>query len=530
MLTIAAAGLMTAVLAQPLPAHRMKHEERPWVGFRGPVAPATPGERSRPAQPWSPRDNRAAVQVNVDAMGMNIIGDAANEPSIAVDPTNPARMAIGWRQFDTIDSAFRQAGYGYSATGGRSWTFPGRLDAGIFRSDPVLDSLADGAFLYYSLTNITGLFTCDVFRSTDGGAVWTGPIPAAGGDKNWMVTDRRADAPRGHAYGTWNSFYSCCGETGFVRSINGGVSFQGPIELPEDPYWGTLAVDASGDLYILGISDAGTEPFYEYIVLKSADAKIPTATPTFSVIARFDPRVLGEITGFTDDTPNPGGLLGQGWIDADTSTGPTRGNLYVCWSLDLDGFEGPDPLEVVFTRSTDGGATWSPPRRLNDDAADAWQWFGTMSVAPSGRIDVVWNDTRNSGGRANISELFYTSSADGGATWSANERLGPAWDSWIGWPQQNKIGDYYHMVSDVYGADLALAATFNGEQDVYHLRIGREVCRADFDMDGIVDFTDYLAFLNLYDGADLRADLNGDGLVDFADYLEFLNLYDGGCA
>src|SRR3989304_4165264 len=39
------------------------------------------------------------TQVNVDANGQNIVGDAANEPSIAVDRNNPNSIAIGWRQF-----------------------------------------------------------------------------------------------------------------------------------------------------------------------------------------------------------------------------------------------------------------------------------------------------------------------------------------------------------------------------------------------------------------------------------------------
>src|SRR5687768_16731098 len=43
----------------------------------------------------------AHVQVNVSPAGANIVGDAANEPSIAVDPTNHDRMVIGWRQFNT---------------------------------------------------------------------------------------------------------------------------------------------------------------------------------------------------------------------------------------------------------------------------------------------------------------------------------------------------------------------------------------------------------------------------------------------
>src|SRR5262249_54109150 len=64
-------------------------------------------------------------QVNVNASGMNITGDAANESSIAVDPTNHNRMVIGWRQFNSVTSNFRQAGYAYTSNGGTTWTFPG---------------------------------------------------------------------------------------------------------------------------------------------------------------------------------------------------------------------------------------------------------------------------------------------------------------------------------------------------------------------------------------------------------------------
>ncbi|MCC6675760.1 MAG: hypothetical protein IT436_01325 [Phycisphaerales bacterium] len=54
-------------------------------------------------------------------------------------------------------------------------------------------------------------------------------------------------------------------------------------------------------------------------------------------------------------------------------------------------------------------------------------------------------------------------------------------------------------------------------------------CPADLNGDGMVDFTDYLEFLNLYDAGSLCADFNGDGMIDFGDYLEFLNHYDAGC-
>ena len=61
-----------------------------------------------------------SYQVNVDGGQNNILNDAANEPSIWVDPNNHNRIAIGWRQFDNISSNFRQGGYGYTTNGG-SW-------------------------------------------------------------------------------------------------------------------------------------------------------------------------------------------------------------------------------------------------------------------------------------------------------------------------------------------------------------------------------------------------------------------------
>ena len=44
-----------------------------------------------------------SYQVNVDANGQNIIGDAANECSISVDPTDGNKMTIAWRQFNDVN-------------------------------------------------------------------------------------------------------------------------------------------------------------------------------------------------------------------------------------------------------------------------------------------------------------------------------------------------------------------------------------------------------------------------------------------
>jgi hypothetical protein len=397
------------------------------------------------------------VQVNVDSSGENIVGDAANEPSIAVDPNDDSRMAIGWRQFDTISSDFRQAGWGYTADAGTTWTFPGVIEPGIFRSDPVLDSDSEGNFYYNSLTSSGWDMWCDVFKSTDSGVTWDSGTFAQGGDKQWMVIDKTGGIGDGHIYAYWTEPWSICYPGFFTRSTDGGVSYEDCISISGYPYLGTLAVGPDGELYIGG--SAGYED--SLVIAKSTNARDSSQTVVwdFSTTVNLEGNVRGG-------GPNPGGLLGQVWIAVDKSTGPTHGNVYLLASVDRD--TSPDSLDVMFARSTDGGVTWSSPVRVNDDPGEgAWQWFGTMSVAPDGRIDAIWLDTRDDPGGYD-SALYYSYSRDAGVTWSSNERMSESFDPHLGWPQQLKIGDYVDMVSDETGAHLAWAATFNGEQDVYY--------------------------------------------------------------
>src|SRR5205809_5042115 len=140
---------------------------------------------------------------------------------------------------------------------------------------------------------------------------------------------------------------------------------------------------------------------------------------------------------------------------------------------------GQGTTEVMFVRSTDGGLTFSAPLRVNDDAnhQSKWHWFGTFSVAPNGRLDSVWYDTRNAANNTD-SELFYSYSTDAGVTWSANVVVSNSFNPSEGYPNQDKIGDYITIVSDETGGNVAYSATFNfnpnngqHEEDVYYVRV-----------------------------------------------------------
>ncbi len=421
------------------------------------VAVPASSRRTSPAH-RAVRGGFASVQVNVDGEGQNIVGDAANEPSIAVDFGDSRRVAIGWRQFDTVTSSFRQAGWGNTADGGATWS-TATIEPGVFRSDPVLDSDAAGNFYYNSLSVPGGTFTCDVFRSFDGGATWDGGVNAFGGDKQWMAIDRTSGPGTGHVYSNWSQFASCCGPTSFTRSTDGGDAYDGPVSIPQTPYWGTTAVAPSGNVYVAGVGSGGGS----IQVVKSTTLSDPMTFPDFDSAIAVD---LGGLP-VASAGPNPSGLLGQVWVATAPVPGVLGDELYVLASVDPPGS---DPLDVHVARSVDGGANWSAPVRVNDDAGDAWQWFGTLSVAPNGRLDAVWNDSRGDPGGFD-SALHYASSSDGGATWSANVALSPPFDPHLGWPQQNKLGDYYDMVSEDDLVHVAWAATFNGEQDVYYLRL-----------------------------------------------------------
>ena len=114
--------------------------------------------------------------------------------------------------------------------------------------------------------------------------------------------------------------------------------------------------------------------------------------------------------------------------------------VHVVWN-GLPSVNPGEPLEVYYTRSTDGGATWDSIMRLTSDSADyAWQ----PAVAAAGaNVHVAWYDGRN--GPAYPAEIYYTRSTDGGATWGSDVRLtnsAPASE----WASIAATGDRVHVV------------------------------------------------------------------------------------
>lgn len=439
---------------RPLPSEELeKYGDSPALLWRTGISPRM----------ISPFGAFTSYQVNVDAGGHNITGDAANEPSITVDPTNGNKMTIGWRQFNSVASNFRQAGWGYTTNGGTSWIFPGVLENNVFRSDPVLDSDASGGFFYLSLLST---FFDTMWRSLDGGMSWTNLAPAKGGDKEWFTIDKTNSVGRGNQYQSWSTSGNNYGGRQFSRSTDGGVTWLDPINIPNSPSWGTLDVDSAGLLYLGGVSLFTGQIWCE----RSSNAKDGAATPVFE---QSTPVNLGGSI-VIGGAINPEGLVGQVFLACDRSGTGTNNNVYMLASVLPTGSS--NGSDVMFVRSTNGGASFSAPLRVNDDPINhnKWHWFGTLAVAPNGRIDSVWLDTRNAANNTD-SQLFYSYSTDAGLTWAPNVAISDSFNPFLGYPNQNKLGDYLTIVSDNAGGSVAYAATFNGEQDVYYVRVSPEM-------------------------------------------------------
>jgi hypothetical protein len=90
---------------------------------------------------------------------------------------------------------------------------------------------------------------------------------------------------------------------------------------------------------------------------------------------------------------------------------------------------GSDAGDVYYIRSTDGGATFGAPFKLNSDATTRPQWQPNLSVSPTGTLLATWYDARDSAsctrGNAAVGcyKMYSRKSNDNGASWLPDDAL-----------------------------------------------------------------------------------------------------------
>lgn len=116
---------------------------------------------------------------------------------------------------------------------------------------------------------------------------------------------------------------------------------------------------------------------------------------------------------------------------------PNSDAVYVVWystveprNFPLTG-QGADRTEIFLRASLDGGRTWGERRTVNDDAGKgANHSLPGVSIAPNGRVDIAWSDSRNNprppaspSRDQGLLDIYYASSQDQGRTFTPSEKI-----------------------------------------------------------------------------------------------------------
>ena len=354
-----------------------------------------------------------------------------SETTIAKDPVT-GNLIIGWNDSGRFTSSSGDSftGWGVSTSGGATWTdmgpFPPLTSTDWSLGDPSLATHnATGATYFATLAcaaSFCGLEKLEVAKSTDGGLTFpqrVNPVPFGIWDKDLIAVDNTGGANDGNVYLVATDFSDV--QIKFLRSTNGGMTWSAPVVLnlghggcdtgafPFVGPNGTIYV-AWQDFGCIG----GFQPGIE--ITKSTDGGL-----TWSPFVAVSPADFAQ-----DDTATAFcGLALKGNIRItnfpQVGTSPTNSNqVYVTWNAKPSAS---DDADVFFIRSTDGGATWSVPVRLNDDSSTSDQFMPALDVAADGTLLVTWYDRREDPLNSNM-RPWGVLSYDGGLSFTSNFPIG----------------------------------------------------------------------------------------------------------
>jgi hypothetical protein len=353
------------------------------------------------------------------------------EPSLAIDPANQRHFVGVWQQ-DRYSNAGAAADLAaFSFDGGQTWTGSApafsACTGGFYQraSDPWVSIAPDGTvhFIALAFNETDGQKAMLASRSRDGGRTWSSPaVLQNDGDPDFAMDKETITADPLDArfvYAIWDRIEGALnpsspadrGPTWFARSTDGGGTWE-PARMIFDP--GSDAQTIANEVAVLPdgrlmnlftlITGTSTQSAVSTVSVMVSDDRGSTWSAPIGI-------AQAEFVGTSD--PTTGQPVRSGDVVPAIAVDPATGAAYVTWEDAR--FTGVDA--VAISRSTDRGATWSPPTRVNASPAQAF----TPSVTFGGGVlAVTYTDLRDDTGIATrlSAARFIATSTDGGATFT----------------------------------------------------------------------------------------------------------------
>jgi hypothetical protein len=392
----------------------------------------------------SPLDGTSVLAPDV-TVNQDTAAASQNETAIAVDPNNPNRVVSGLNDYVTrtwtctiggnpcsgLGDAY--SGTYYSNDGGSTWCCASNLDGssigtlipGVERlvggpydagGDPAVAFDSQGNVFYAGLgfDRTAPPNTVAVNKGTfdgSGNLTWGTPTfinpttsPSILNDKEWIAADWHSGSPfQDRVYVSWTRYVFNPANGNYVQSpiffafsTDGGATFSTPTNISGNVLYDQGSrpiVGYDGTVYVIFEGATRLSTLDAQWIVKSTDGGATWSKPT--KIADVRDVISPANTVYRDDSFPAGDAA-------------PNGDLYVAWSTQMSDTGGLCPtrtnngchLTAVYSKSTDGGTTWSSPVPIlpaldasnrTPDGYPVTQPDGSTLTAPAPRrVDTQW--------------------------------------------------------------------------------------------------------------------------------------------
>jgi hypothetical protein len=207
-------------------------------------------------------------------------------------------------------------------------------------------------------------------------------------DKQWVAVNDIPGSPyQDHVYAAWAVFNGSATKVRMAISRDRGQTFDRAFTLSAPAQVGPAvtyvypSVDAAGNVYVSVVSFPPSGKASSIYVARSGDDG-----RTWSPFVQAVPDV-----GLLPTAALPNTTFRDGIVESFTASRAHAGHLYLTYE-NWDGAQ----FDVYFTQSVDGGATWAPPARVNDNPGPAAsdQFQPAVAEGPGGAVAVAFYDRR----------------------------------------------------------------------------------------------------------------------------------------